>query len=104
MQLNSYNLYAMNTGFAPKVDEVDAIRLEIENLREYNIVKDYIEKNFGVFEGEKEFDYPELEKKLFVKQNKNQIEFLATKNEERYCNIIWSFQESSDDIVFDNSI
>ena len=89
MQLNQFNLYAIQMGQAQVIDEVDQLIRGIDTINEYDLVKDYIETRFGEFEGRKQFDYPKENKQIAITIDEKEITFCVAKDYKQYYGTSW---------------
>jgi hypothetical protein len=90
--LNSYSLYQLNgtNQLSSKKDQVDTIVDEILNINELNEIKDYVSKHFGEIEGSKWFEYPALNKMIYVLNDENRVEICMLRDERQYYGKGWA--------------
>ena len=93
--LNKYNMYTMQMGYAPAIDDVDMLIRGIDTINEYDLVKDYIESRFGEFECRKQFDYPELNKQIAITVSEKEIKFCAAKDYKQYYGTYWKIKDNN---------
>lgn len=91
MQFNTFNLYSMNSGMnnIRSKDEIDTCIDSLVKMNEYNEVKEFLSEKFGNIENEKWFEYSDLKKAVYIKNDDNVIEFCALKNEKQYFGKGW---------------
>lgn len=92
-ELNKYSIY--NMGFCganmSAKDKIDTMVDEIIDLHAYDEVKNFVEKNFGNIQGEQWFDYPELNKKIYLLNEDKKVEICMLKNDKQYYGKGWKF-------------
>ena len=94
MQFNQYNLYSFSASqMQDSCDDkvlVDLQRLKV--MKEYDEVKEYVDRVFGTFEGEqKSIDYPNDVKVILVQQE-NSICVAALKKNEQIFGLRWTLK------------
>jgi len=90
-ELNKYGLYQMGYEVFKEVEK-DIIDKHIDFLQKENDIKkvrEYIIANFGEFENDKWFDFPELEKDCYIFLSSEKIEFCAQKFHKQYFGKGW---------------
>ncbi len=95
MDLNKYGFYSANVNaeLKPNEDKIDTYVKELMVMDEYQEVCDFIKRNFGEFEKDKLFDYPELNKQVFIDFKEDAIEFFAAKNQVQFFSKGWKMVE-----------
>ncbi len=95
MQFNQYSMYSYAAGnIQHSCDDrvlVDLQRLNIMN--EYDEVREYVDRIFGTFEGEKKIlDYPNNVKVILL-QRENYIGVAGIQNEKQIFGLQWTLQK-----------
>ena len=91
VELNKYGMYQMGYEVF-KEREKDEIDKHIEFLNKENsleMVRCYIVEHFGTFEGGKWFEFPDLEKDVYIVLTEEKIEFCAEKRHKQYYGKGW---------------
>ena len=90
-ELNQYNFYSLNSNYESKVkeDKVDKYISELNNINEYEDVCAFVLANFGDVQTEKLFDFPELNKQIFILFKENAVEIFAAKNKNQFFSKGW---------------
>ena len=87
-KFSMYNLAYQGAGMSTK-DEVDKMVDEIIDLHMYEDVKNFVAKNFGDVQGIQWFDYPELNKKVYVLNEAEKVEICMLKNNKQFYGKGW---------------
>ena len=95
MQFNMYNMYSYIIGSSQTeaLDEVDACRLDLSRMTEYDDVKNFLIHKFGEIDGEHWIGYPELNKKVYIYIDDTKVEYCALKNNTQYWGRGWRLEE-----------
>ena len=95
MEFNQFNMYAYNAEVskAQKIDEVDECRHELLRMTEYDDVKNFLQRKFGEFKGEKWVTYQELNKLVYLYNDEEKVEFCAIKDGEQYWGRGWRLEK-----------
>ena len=96
MLLNKYGLYSLNAGMVDKRDFVDDYVSDLTKLREYSDVKEFLISKFGDISGEHWFEYPEIDKKIFVFLDETRAEFCALNHNRHYYGQGWKLIENNE--------
>ena len=87
-KFSMYNLAYQGAGMSTK-DKVDKMVDEVIDLHDYNEVKNYVLKNFGEVNGSEWFDYPEINKKVYVLNQDEKVEICMLKNNKQFYGKGW---------------
>ena len=79
---------------SPKADEVDNYINQIKDFEEYNENKDFIREHFGNIHGEKQQEYKDLGKQIYLLVEDDRIEFCAIKNNFQYFGKGWKLLDN----------
>ena len=80
MEFNQYNQYSKNAGIS-SYDEVDSYVRDINQLKGYNDVMNYIKEKFGDIEGgRKLIEYNDINKQVEIVIKEDAVEFFTAKN------------------------
>ena len=90
-EFNKFNMYSLGAQGATQLtkDKVDQWVDKIIDMDMYKEVKDFIHDNFGDIDGIQWFEYPELKKKVFVRNEPNKVEICMLKNDKQYYGKGW---------------
>ena len=90
-EMNQFSFYSMNSGFNAKQEEdkIDKCIVDLRQLNEYKEVCEYINTHFGTVENERLFNYPELNKQVFIAFKENAVEVFAAKNKKQFFSKGW---------------
>ena len=90
-EFNKYSMYGLGFQGAEmsQKDKVDRMVDEIIDMNMYNEVKDFVKENFGDIQGGKWFEYPELNKSVYVLNESEKIEICMLKNHKQYYGKGW---------------
>ena len=90
-EFNKFSLYNYNLQQAnlSTKDIVDKMVDEIIDLHMYADVKDFVNTNFGEVDGIKWFDYPKLNKKVYVLNEEERVEICMLKNGKQFYGKGW---------------
>ena len=92
MEFNKYSLYTLNSDIdiSPAKDKVDGFIDELVKIDEYSVVKSYLDEKFGTPNSEENwYEYDDLNKSVYIKENDEVIEFCALKGENQYFGKGW---------------
>ena len=90
-EINKYGMYNMsfsNSGMGEK-DKIDKWVEELTKTDSLDAVRSFVSSNFGNIEGENWFDYPDLNKKVYVLVDEEKVEVCALKNDKQYFGKGW---------------
>jgi hypothetical protein len=85
--LSGFSLYQLGctSQLSSKKDKVDSMVDEILDINRIVEIKDFISEHFGDVEGTKWFNYPELEKSVYVLNEDKRVEIcMLFKNKQYY--------------------
>ena len=90
-EFNQFSMYGKNFQSAEMLhkDRVDTMIDEIRSINMYNEIQDFVKKNFGEVNGVQWFEYPELNKFIYVLNEDKKIEICMVKNNKQYYGKGW---------------
>ena len=90
-EFNKFSVYGQCYGIANIVqkDKVDRMVDDIVDMYIYEDVKSFVKEHFGDVEGVEWFDYPELNKKVYVKNEDKVVEICMLKGNKQYYGKGW---------------
>ncbi len=86
-EIDSYTFYSLNSDI--REDKIDKCVSELCRMNEYDDVYSFVKEFFGEFKDEKLFEYPELNKQVFINVSENTIEIFAAKNKKQFFSKGW---------------
>ena len=92
MKINQYNLYSFSAGqMQGSCDDKVLVDLQrLKSMKEYDEVKEYVDRTFGAFDGEQKImDYPNDVKVILI-QRENYIGVGGIKGEEQIFGLQWT--------------
>ena len=87
-QFSTYGLSFQGAGMSQK-DKVDTIVDEIIDMDMFDDVQAFVKNYFGDVEGAQWFEYPELNKSVYVLNESEKIEICMLKNHKQYYGKGW---------------
>ena len=90
-QLNQYSLYTqiLSNQLEDKKDEIDTMIDEIRNIMLYEDAKIWFSEHFGDMQGENWLEYPEMDKKIYTRNNDERIEICMLFKNKQYFGRGW---------------
>lgn len=89
-ELNKYSLYSISSDIKePSQDKIDICISELYKINEFEEVCSFVQEFFGNIEEETLFEYPELNKQVFINSKENVIEIFIAKNKEQVFSKGW---------------
>ena len=98
MQFNQYSLYSFNAGQVQgSCDDKVLVDLQrLKTMKEYDEVKEYVDRTFGTYEGkQKILDYPN-DVKVVLLQKENYIGVAGIKDEKQIFGLQWTLKMPED--------
>ena len=87
-QYNMYNILSQNANAYAK-DKVDECVDAVIKINMYKEIKNFVKENFGDVNGVQWFEYPELKKSVYVRNEPEKVEICTFKNDKQYYGKGW---------------
>lgn len=97
VELNKYSFYGLNYSNAKKIDELDEFANTIGCLKEYNDVKDFLERKWQKTEGKRAIPFKELKKTVFLNVTDDRIEVYVIKDKKTLFGQYWQIVSETDE-------